>query len=188
MRKARTLIIASVIAIISPIHSFAQECTLGEVKWFATSWVPQDYIAANGAVLPIYQYQALYSLLGTMYGGDGQTTFGLPNLTGRTMIGQGNVAGLTQRSVGQMVGSEMTTLNAAQLPSHTHNISDGTVGTVSTGKVRNGTEATVVTAVTSATTTKPTTAIGSGQPIPIVQPSLVLTPTICVNGIYPQRQ
>jgi len=130
MRKARTLIIASVIAVISPIQSFAQECVLGEVKWFAINWVPQDYIAANGAILPVSQYMALYSLFGNTYGGDGRNTFALPNLTGRTMIGQGDAAGLTQRVVGQMVGSEMTTLNAAQLPSHTHNVSDGTVSKV----------------------------------------------------------
>lgn len=187
MRKARTLIIASVIAIISPIQSFAQECVLGEVKWFAMNWVPQDYIAANGAVLPVSQYAALYSLLGNTYGGDGRTTFALPNLTGRTMIGQGSASGLTPRIAGQMVGSEVTTLSAAQLPSHTHTYNDA-LDTASIGNVRAGNDGKAVTAVTSVTTAKPTTAAGSGQPVSVVQPSLVLTPTICVNGIYPQRQ
>lgn len=174
--------------LILPIQTFAQECVLGEIKWFAMNWAPQDYLVANGALLPIAQYQALFSLLGTTYGGDGKTNFALPNLSGRTMIGQGNAAGLTQRAVGQMVGSETTTLNAAQLPAHTHNVSDDKVGTVNTGNVRSGPDATAVTAVGSGTATETTTAVGGGQPVPIVQPSLVLTPTICVNGVYPSRQ
>lgn len=187
MCRILTLALISLVSLVTPIQSFA-ECTLGEVKWFAMSWIPQDYIAANGTILPIPQFTALYSLFGNTYGGDGRTTFALPNLTGRTMIGQGSAAGLTQRVVGQMVGSEMTTLNAAQLPSHAHNVSDGTISAVNAGTVRGGPDATVVTAVTSAIIPKPTSAVGGGQPIPIVQPSLVLTPVICVNGIYPQRQ
>lgn len=187
MYKTRSLIFAAVIAVITPIQSFAQECTLGEVKWFAMNWVPQDYLPANGALLPISQYAALYSLMGTTYGGDGRTTFALPNLTGRTMIGQGNAPGLTPRIAGQMVGSEITTLNAAQLPAHAHNVPDDRIGAVNTGNVRSGPDATVVTAVGGATVTKPTTIAGGGQPVPIVQPSLVLTPSICSNGIYPTR-
>ena len=87
---------------------------------FAGSFAPRGYAFCNGQLLPINQYDALYSLIGTAFGGDGQSTFALPNLQGRIPIHQGQGAGLSARSVGETGGLENVTLTTRQIPVHTH--------------------------------------------------------------------
>lgn len=94
---------------------------LGEIKIFAGNFAPMGWAHCNGALLPISQNDALYAIIGTTYGGDGVTTFGLPNMQGRIPIGQGQGPGLTSRTMGQMLGTETVTLTEGQLPGHTHN-------------------------------------------------------------------
>ncbi len=92
----------------------------GQMMYFAGNFCPRDWAEANGALLPISSNSALFSLLGTMYGGDGRTTFGLPDLRGRAAIGIGSGPGLTTVNQGQQGGSETFTLNSNHLPSHNH--------------------------------------------------------------------
>ncbi|WP_228254837.1 phage tail protein [Aquirhabdus parva] len=93
---------------------------LGEVCPFAFNFCPVGYLETSGQLLPISQNQALFALLGTNYGGNGQTTFALPDLRGRVIVGEGQGPGLDQVFVGETLGSPTTTLTVSQLPSHSH--------------------------------------------------------------------
>lgn len=93
---------------------------VGEIRWVAFTFAPQGWAKCDGQLMPISQNQALYSLLGTQFGGDGRTTFALPDLRGRAMMHSGNGPGLGARSVGQEAGRESEQLSAAQLPAHKH--------------------------------------------------------------------
>ena len=94
---------------------------LGDIAIFAGNFAPSGWARANGAVLPINDStDTLFNVIGTIYGGDGQSTFALPDLRGRTPIGSGQGAGLTPRGLGNFYGDESITLTAAQLPSHLH--------------------------------------------------------------------
>ena len=92
----------------------AQDAMLGEIRMFAGLYTPQGWLSCDGQVLPIAQYQALYSLLSTTYGGNGVTTFALPDLRGRAPIHTGTGNGLTYRPMGQALGTEQTVLNTNQ--------------------------------------------------------------------------
>lgn len=93
---------------------------LGEIIMFGGNFAPRGWALCDGQLLAISQYSALFSILGTMYGGDGRTTFGLPDLRGRTPIHAGNGPGLPRYSLGQKGGEAQVTLNMLQLPSHNH--------------------------------------------------------------------
>ena len=103
-------------------HGASRNTALGEVTTFAGNFAPSGWEFCDGRLLPINQNDALYSLLGTMYGGDGETTFGLPDLRGRTAIGAGTGPGLTPRPPGQKIGVEQVTLTQAQMPGHKHTL------------------------------------------------------------------
>src|SRR5512139_3604600 len=93
---------------------------IGEIKMVGFNFAPLGWAFCNGQIMPIVQNTALFSLLGTLYGGDGKTTFGLPNLQGRVPIGFGNGTGLTPRTLAQTGGATTVTLNASQAPVHSH--------------------------------------------------------------------
>ena len=93
---------------------------LGQIIQGGWNFAPRGWAICNGALLSIAQNTALFSLLGTQYGGDGQTTFALPDLRGRSMIGNGQGPGLAPYVNGEMAGSENTTLTIQSLPQHTH--------------------------------------------------------------------
>jgi microcystin-dependent protein len=95
---------------------------IGEIKIFTFNFVPRGYGACNGQLLPIAQNTALFSILGITYGGNGQTTFALPNLIGRAPIHVGQGPGLSQYDLGQNGGTADVTLTAAELPMHSHNM------------------------------------------------------------------
>ncbi len=88
---------------------------LGEIRLFPYTFTPRDWVACEGQLLQISEFNALYALLGTLYGGDGRTSFGVPDLRGRVAIGQG-----TNRVTGQIGGHEYVQLNTNQLPAHNH--------------------------------------------------------------------
>jgi microcystin-dependent protein len=134
--------------------------SLGEIIQFAGNFVPDGYAAANGQLLPISQNTALFSLLGTTWGGNGQTNFALPDLRGRTTIGMGQGPGLTNRSLGELVGAEQVTLGAANLPPHAHALPGG--GNTST--------------------------TGGAAPYTTMQPSAAINYVVPLNGIYPSRE
>ena len=96
------------------------EPMIGEVRLFGGNFAPRGWAFCEGQLLAISQNQALFSILGTTYGGDGRTTFGLPDLRGRTPIGPGNGPGLSDYRLGQKGGQETVQLNSNQMPSHTH--------------------------------------------------------------------
>lgn len=93
---------------------------VGEIRMFAGNFAPRGWAFCDGQLLPIAQNDALFALVGTTYGGDGRTTFGLPDLRGRVPIHAGQGPGLSQRRLGSNGGAEQVTLAAAQMPAHTH--------------------------------------------------------------------
>jgi microcystin-dependent protein len=93
---------------------------LGQIALVGFNFAPQGWAFCNGQLLPIDQYTALFSLIGTTYGGDGQTTFALPDLRSRIPVHQGQGGGTSNYTMGQSGGSEQVTLTVAQVPSHTH--------------------------------------------------------------------
>ena len=114
------------ICLLSTITSNAQEPMLGEVRIFAGNFAPRGWAFCDGQLLPISTNSALFSLLGTMYGGDGRTTFGVPDLRGRVAMSAGRHPGSNHNyRQGQMGGAEDRVLSLAQLPSHNHSVSNG---------------------------------------------------------------
>jgi len=96
---------------------------IAEVRGFAGNFAPRGTAYCDGQLLAISQNDALFSIVGTMYGGDGRTTFGLPDLRGRTPLGYGSGPGLTARQIGAKGGAQTVTLNQLELPGHTHQTS-----------------------------------------------------------------
>lgn len=170
----------------------AEEPFLGEVRWFAGNFAPRGWATCDGQLLAISQNSALFSLLGTIYGGDGRTTFGLPDMRGRGMVHEGNGPGLRVRRLGEKAGSENVTLNENQLPSHTHTLRADSTGGDSVlpddrvlsqvGRLRVYDDA--ANADMGATSIKST---GSSQSHNNMQPNLALTCIIATQGIYPSR-
>lgn len=93
---------------------------IGQIQPYGFNFAPRGWALCDGQLLPISSNTALFSLLGTIYGGDGRTTFALPDLRGRTPIHQGNGPGLSTRKIGSRGGEEWVTLNQAQMPAHDH--------------------------------------------------------------------
>lgn len=95
---------------------------VAEIRPFAFGFVPRGWALCNGALLPIAQNTALFSLLGTTYGGNGQSTFGLPNLQGQVAVGSGQGPGLSDRWLGETGGSAQVTLLESEIPAHSHEV------------------------------------------------------------------
>ncbi len=164
---------------------------------FAGNFAPRNWATCDGQVIPITQNSALFSLLGTAYGGDGRTTFALPDLRGRASMHFGRGAGLTPRELGEIGGSAGVTLTQAQMPSHTHalnaavdpgelNAPNGEVSLArSTGGSVYGAAPGTDLVELNALSLSPFS--GGPNPHNNIQPSLALTFIIALNGIYPSR-
>jgi len=96
--------------------------SIGEIRAVGFSFAPVGWHLCDGTLLSISQYDTLYSLIGTTYGGDGVTTFGLPDLRGKLIVSQGQGPARTNRPLGQTAGTENVTLNIAQIPTHSHSV------------------------------------------------------------------
>lgn len=96
------------------------EGNISEIRLFGPVWSPRNWLSCSGQLLSIAQYTAFFSLIGTLYGGDGRTSFGVPDLRGRVAVGAGAGPGLTPRTNGQASGVEGVTLNTLEIPAHTH--------------------------------------------------------------------
>jgi microcystin-dependent protein len=161
---------------------------LAEIRIMSFNFAPRGWALCNGQLLPINQNQALFSLLGTTYGGNGQTTFALPNLQGRTPLHTGG--GLT---LGQTGGEENHTLILAELPAHTHVASGVTVNgdTPAPANALLAAESTPMYAPPDANLVAlvpgTITNIGGSQPHVNMQPFLTLTFCIALQGIFPSR-
>jgi microcystin-dependent protein len=159
---------------------------LGEIKIISWNFPPKGWAFCNGQLLPINQNGALFSVLGTTYGGDGRTTFGLPNLQGRTAIhvGGGHV-------VGEMGGETAHTLNIAELPTHIHTVvGTSTAGDspIPTGNYL-GAADNMYAAAANLTSIQPNTVapVGGSQAHNNMQPYLVLNFCIALQGIFPSQ-
>lgn len=162
------------------------EFFIGEVRMMSFGFPPKGWAQCNGQLMAIAQNQALFSLLGTMYGGDGRTTFGLPNLQGRAATHRGG-----SMAQGQAAGEAAHTLIATEIPAHTHtvNASSAAAGSpVPTGNVL-ASAANVYGGPTSLTTLRPGTLApaGGSQPHSNLQPYTVINFCIALTGQYPSR-
>ena len=167
---------------------------LGEIRIFGFEFAPFGWALCNGAVLPIGQNQALFSLLGTTYGGNGINTFALPDLRSRVPLGMGQGAGLSFYPLGQKGGAETVTLTTAQLPAHSHpvNASDhgGDDAPVRSPAGRVLDRGNVYGDAPDGKTVMNSGMIGNtgtGQPVSILPPHLALNFCISLQGIYPPR-
>lgn len=111
------------------------EPMMGQVMMFGGNYAPRDWALCDGALLNVVDFGALFSLLGTNYGGDGRTSFGVPDLRGRSPLGWGTGPGLSSRQLGQRSGREINQLSTSQMPEHNHSISSIELSGDVTGKV-----------------------------------------------------
>lgn len=166
---------------------------IGQIMLFAGSFAPQDWALCNGQLLSIAQNSALFSILGTTYGGDGQTTFSLPNLQGRVPIHPGQSSGTSVYVSGQSAGTENVSLMIGNLPSHNHMVQATQTATSSdpNGLVpaNENVNRTLIYGAPDATLMAPTMTapVGGGIPVGVVQPYLCINFIICLQGIYPTR-
>ena len=179
---------------------------LGQIELFSFGFAPRGWALCAGQIMAIAQNQALFALLGTTYGGNGVTTFALPDLRGRVPMGQGNGSGLTPRVIGEFVGEEAHTLTIAETPTHTH-----TLQAISNPTLTNNVDTPGPTVVLAQTTgadkdnnpltvniyapdAAPSQALASaaigtvgGQPHPNLMPYLAVNVCIALQGIFPSR-
>ena len=179
---------------------------VGETMLVGFNFCPRGWATADGQLMPIAQNQALFSLLGTYYGGDGRTTFALPDLRGRVPINQGAGPGLSPVTIGQRGGAEAVGLSAANMPNHTHTATAASTlnatGTASDAgtpggnvlsrsgstHIYNAGPATVPMGDSSVATTVTVNPAGSSQAFSIRNPYLGMQWCIALVGVYPSRQ
>lgn len=154
---------------------------IGQIMLFAGNFAPRGWALCNGQLLPIAQNTALFSILGTTYGGNGQTTFALPDLRGRAPIHWGQGPGLNPYTLGEQGGAESVTLTTANLPPHTHGLqfapdasgdpSHSIAASATQEKLHGG----------------DTQVAGAGQPFDNRAPYLVMNYCIALEGVYPSQ-
>ncbi len=161
---------------------------LGSILLFAGNFAPQGWAFCNGQILPITQNTALFSLLGTTYGGNGTSTFALPDLRGRVPIHFGQGPGLSSYVEGQVGGAENVTLIATQMPQHQH-LQPATNGDEGTNRPNGAVPARggVYAASSDGSALAPTSAAGGNQAHENLQPYLALNFIIALQGIFPSR-
>lgn len=172
--------------------ALANEPFIGEVAWVPYSFAPRGWAFCDGQLLPINQNQALFSLLGTTYGGDGRTTFALPDVRSRTIMHEGHGSGLTARRLGETAGAETVTLTQAQMPVHSHDQMASSGGATASDPVGNALASTGRTRIYSGA---PNVVMNSGniassgasQSHNNMQPYTVLNCIIALQGLFPSR-
>ncbi len=198
------------IALLSTSISKAQEQPmLGEIRIFAGNFAPRGWAFCDGQLLDISQNTALYSLLGTTYGGDGRSTFGVPDLRGRAPIHEGRGPGLSYYPLGSHGGTETNVLNSQQMPSHSHQATGTITASNTNGTTNNPKDNVLAVAKTNVTRTSivdsnvystiANTTMASGgvnvaigntgnnQPVNNLSPFLTLNFIIATDGYYPSR-
>ncbi len=168
---------------------------IGQVMLFAGTYAPVGWMFCQGQLLSIAQYDVLFAIIGTTYGGDGQTTFALPNLSGRVAVSAGTGPGLSSWALGQAAGAESATMTQANMPAHNH----AAVGSSQNGESTSPQGALLAGYGTSLPPAGPYTSsagnttlaastlsyTGGNQAFSIVQPSLALNYIIAVEGMFP---
>jgi len=174
---------------------------LGEIRIVPFNFAPIGWALCDGQILPLSQYSALFSLLGTFYGGNGTSNFGLPNLQGNVAMDFGSGVGLTPRDIGETGGASNVTLLQTQIPAHTHTMNGDTAGGKSLtpgnslysetpGSRGNSDKLYIASQASTPIATHPTFVQPAGGNLPHnnQQPYLVLNFVIALAGIYPTRQ
>jgi microcystin-dependent protein len=169
---------------------------VGEIRIFAGSFAPAGWAMCNGALMAISQNDTLFNLIGTTYGGDGQSTFGVPDLQGRVPIHAGQGPGLSQNyQIGEQAGVESVTINTNQLPIHTHPmLASNDIGDLPSGQGNILAQSTSVDLFiedapdAALANTAIAGAVGGSQPHDNMMPYLVLTFIISLFGVYPPPQ
>jgi len=168
---------------------------IGQIMFAAFNFAPQGLAELNGQLLPIQQNTALFSLLGTQYGGNGQTTFALPDMRGRVLVHAGQGPGLTSRVQGEAAGSEQVTLSNGQLPAHTHVVTplgspaDATLVSPANGVPATKARTTLYAPGPGSVPMSPvlTSPAGANAPVPVMQPYVTVKCFIALVGIFPPR-
>jgi microcystin-dependent protein len=171
---------------------------LGELRIFGFSFAPQGWAYCDGQLMSIAQNTALYAVIGTTFGGDGQTTFALPNMQGNAPMEWGAGTGLTPRSIGEVLGTASVTLTTQQIPSHNHMFYGATAGDPTQYQAAPTNQAQISAAspgqVYSATPLPPVPfsqkaigGAGQSQPHDNLQPLLVLNFCMAMVGLFPSR-
>lgn len=163
---------------------------LGQIIMFAGNFAPRGWAFCDGTLLSIAQNTALFSLLGTTYGGDGITTFALPDLRGRVALHPGQGPGLSDYALGAKGGSESTTLTTNNLPAHTHPLLATSTGQTDDSPAGNVLAQADIYGPGPGNVTLATSAVGAtgeGQPVANLQPYTCITAIIAVEGVYPSR-
>lgn len=174
---------------------------LGEIRLVGFNFAPVGWAMCDGQLLSIAQNTALFALLGTTYGGNGVSTFALPNLQSRVAVGMGQGAGLSPYTIGQTGGTENTSLSLSNLPAHTHPL----LGSTATG-TQSSPAGAAIAQINAGTAREPQIALGyspgtpsstmasgsigstgNGVPFNIVQPYLAMNYIIALQGIFPSR-
>lgn len=188
---------------------------IGAISGWAPNFAPRNWAFCQGQLLPINQYQALFAIVGTTYGGNGQNNFGLPNLQGRVPIGVGQSPGTSMHPLGQQGGQETVTLTELQMPAHSHGATVTTSASLpvssATATTATPTAETVLASATGGSSRNPVDVkiyapapgsvnvplsasasvavnpAGGSQPFSILQPFTVINYIICLQGIFPPR-
>ncbi|WP_431469631.1 phage tail protein [Sphingosinithalassobacter sp. LHW66-3] len=192
------------------------EFYLTQILFFGANFAPRSFMFCQGQIMSIAQHTALFSLLGTTYGGNGQTTFALPDARGRAFLGQGQGPGTSNYALGQMAGTETTTLILPNMPAHNHTLAPGGVtlnamagvsaleevsepeanAHLGTPHDTSGDSVVIYVPAGATGTTVPlggvslngsTSIAGNNVPINNMQPYTVVNAIICVEGIFPSR-
>lgn len=168
------------------------EPLIAQIMLFGGNFAPRGWAFCDGQLLPISSYSALYSILGTTYGGDGRTTFALPDLRGRVPCHAGQGPGLTTRQIGQRIGAEDVTLVANQIPPHSHPMS---VSSEAPAGARASTASFGSAQIYTAPTATPNVALNEatigtnsgGGSHENMQPTLCINYIIALEGVFPSR-
>lgn len=176
------------------------EGTIGEIRMFAGNFAPRSWAFCANQILAIAQNTALFSILGTTYGGNGQTTFALPDFRGRVAVGTGQGPGLSNITLGELAGSQTTTLSINNMPAHNHIVtgtvtpqaaSDGTLGSDANNRVLGPgnfyASPVDLTNMAPAAVNLTVGISGGSQPFSIMPPYLGMNYIICLFGIFPSR-
>ena len=186
------IIVALVLVGMVAAPAQAQDPFIGEIEIVGFNFAPTGWATCDGQLLAISQNTALFSLLGTQFGGDGKSTFALPDLRGRMAIGQGQGPGLQNFVIGEAGGEEQVTLTVAQMPAHTHRAMGSSASADSTavgGNVWGTTAVFLYSSGSPSVSMNPLAigAVGGGSPHENRPPYLVMNFIIALQGIFPSR-
>ncbi|MES2812430.1 MAG: tail fiber protein [Bacteroidota bacterium] len=192
--KKITFLAMLLFALFGSLKSFSQDAYIGEIRMVGFNFEPKNWALCNGQLLSIASNTALFSILGTTYGGDGRTTFALPDLRGRAPMHHGQGPGLSTVYLGEMNGQSTVTLDVSQMPSHTHNVNavtdEGNQSTPSGNLYANTKALDKEYSNASPNTTMNAQMIqpaGGNQPFNNMQPYNTVNYVICLYGIFPPR-